>query len=182
MATILTCYYRPKPGGLCKRLFRAIESLLASGHEVHYLAVMRFPISHSRCHFHRFPWPEHKTYGLVFWCIFHLLTPFQLLFLGFRHRVTHVFAFGHGYALVLQPLRLLRRIPLTLFLRADTLENHRYKRRSTHIIKLDSMLEGLAIAGVRLYGVSRVLTTRVVERHAFLHPRIAGILPNDVPD
>ena len=66
MATILTCYYRPKPGGLCKRLFRAIESLLSSGHEVHYLAVVAFPISHPHCHFHQFPWPEAKTHGMIF--------------------------------------------------------------------------------------------------------------------
>src|SRR5438093_1345770 len=67
MATILTCYYRPTPGGLCKRLFRAIESLLSSGHEVHYLAVVAFPISHPHCHFHQFPWPEAKTHGMIFW-------------------------------------------------------------------------------------------------------------------
>jgi len=35
---ILTCYYRPKPGGFCKRLFRAINALLDRGHIVHYLA------------------------------------------------------------------------------------------------------------------------------------------------
>src|SRR5215467_11075094 len=63
MATILTCYYRPKPGGLCKRFFRATESLLSRGHEVHYLAVVAFPISHPHCHFHRFPWPQGKTEG-----------------------------------------------------------------------------------------------------------------------
>lgn len=182
MATVLTCYYRPKPGGLCKRLFRAIESLLSSGHEVHYLAVVAFPISHPRCHFHRFPWPENRTEGITFWCMFHLLAAFQLLFLGFRYGVTHVFAFGHSYALLLQPLRFLKRIPLTLFLRADALENHRRKQRSPLIVQLEGIIEGLAIAGVRLYGVSRCLTTRVVERHALLSPRVAGTLPNNMPD
>src|SRR5262245_873557 len=161
MATILTCYYRPKPGGLCTRLFRTIESLLSSGHEVHYLAVVAFPISHPHCHFHRFLWREDKTESIIFWFMFYFIGSFQLLFLGFRYHVIHLFAFGHSYALLLQPLRYLKRIPLTLFLRADTLENHRYKRRSIYLIKLDSILEGLAIAGVRLYGVSRALTTRV---------------------
>lgn len=181
MATILTCYYRPKPGGLCKRLFRAIESLLSSDHEVHYLAVVSFPISHPHCHFHRFPWPENKTDGIIFWCMFHLIAPCQLLFLGLRYRVTHVFAFGHSYALLLQPLHLLKRIPLTLFLRGDTLANHHYKQRSPCVVKLDGIIEGLAIAGVRLYGVSRCLTTRVLARHTLLSPHIAGTLPNDMP-
>jgi glycosyltransferase involved in cell wall biosynthesis len=181
MATVLTCYYRPKPGGLCKRLFRAIESLLSSGHEVHYLAVVAFPISHPHCHFHRFPWPEANTDGIIFWSMFHLVASFQLLFLGFRYRVTHLFAFGHSYAFLLQPLRLLKRIPLTLFLRADALENHRHKQRSPFLVKLDGIIEDLAIAGVRLYGVSRSLTTRVIERHTLLSPRIAGTLPNNMP-
>src|SRR5262249_31778124 len=134
MATILTCYYRPKPGGLCKMLFRAIEALLSSGHEVHYLAVVPFPILHPHCHFHRLPWPEDKTEGLIFWFMFHLIALFQLLFLGLRYRVTHLFAFAHSYAFLLQPLRLLKRIPLTVFLHADTLENHRYKHRSPFVV------------------------------------------------
>jgi glycosyltransferase involved in cell wall biosynthesis len=117
----------------------------------------------------------------MFWFIFHLVASFQLLFLGFRYRVTHLFAFGHNYAFLLQPLHFLKRIPLTLFLRADALENHCHKQRSPFVVKLEGIIEGLAIAGVRLYGVSRSLTTRVIERHTFLSPRIAGTLPNNMP-
>ncbi len=107
MATVLTCYYRPKPGGLCKRLFRAIEALLADGHSVHYLAVQPFPIDHPRCRFHRFPWPGGATEGLAFWVALHLFAPFWLLVIGLRQGVTHAFAFGHTYALLMQPLRVL---------------------------------------------------------------------------
>lgn len=181
MATLLTCYYRPKPGGLCKRLFRAIEALLASGHAVHYLAVVPFPIAHPQCHFHRFPWPASHTQGGLFWLLFALVAPWQLFWLGCRHRVTHLFAFHHVYALFMQPLRLLKRLPLTLFLRADTLENHVYKRQHPAIIRFDKVLEGLALAGVRLYGVSETLTQRVIARHARLHPVSAGTVLNDIP-
>jgi glycosyltransferase involved in cell wall biosynthesis len=95
--------------------------------------------------------------------------------------VTHLFAFHHAYAVFMQPLRLLKRLPLTLFLRADTLENHVYKRQHPAIIKLDKMLEGLALAGVRLYGVSETLTQRVVARHTVLHPVSADTVRNDIP-
>ena len=181
MAMLLTCYYRPKPGGLCKRLFRAIEALLADGHEVHYLAVVPFPITHPRCYFHRFPWPSSHTQGGLFWLLLALVAPWQLLWLGYRHRVTHLFAFHHVYAVFMQPLRLLKRLPLTLFLRADTLENHVYKRQHPAMIRFDKVLEGLALAGVRLYGVSETLTQRVVERHAMLRPARAGTVLNDMP-
>jgi glycosyltransferase involved in cell wall biosynthesis len=179
-ASILTCYYRPKPGGLCKRLFRAIRALLESGHEVHYLAVVPFPIDHSKCHFHRYPWPESKTDGIVFWAIFHLAAPIMLLYLGLRHRVSHCFAFGTSYGFMLQPLRLLKKIPLTLFLRADSVENHRLKGRPGLLLKLEKLIEGLALAGSRFYGVSRHLTKTVCTRHRRLCPSKFGTLPNDI--
>lgn len=72
-ARILTSYYRPKPGGFCKRLFRAINALLERGHEVHYLSVVEFPIDHPSCMHHKFPWPERYTDTLIFWAMFHTL-------------------------------------------------------------------------------------------------------------
>jgi glycosyltransferase involved in cell wall biosynthesis len=95
--------------------------------------------------------------------------------------VTHLFAFHHVYAFFMQPLRLLKRLPLTLFLRADTLENYVYKRQHPAIIRFDKVLEGFALAGVRLYGVSETLTQRVVARHTVLHPVSADTVRNDIP-
>ncbi len=180
-ARILTSYYRPKPGGLCKRLFRAIEALLAEGHEVHYLSVVPFPIENARCHWHRFPWSVARTEGLPFWLAFHLLAPGALLYLAVRYRATHVFAFATTYALCLQPVRLLLRAPLALFVRADVLENHRLAQRRPWLIRLERWVEGLAIQGTRLYGVSETLTRQVLTRHRYARPVCYGVLPNDIP-
>ena len=177
---ILTCYYRPKPGGFCKRLFRSINALLDRGHTVHYLAVIPFPIDHPNCYFHRFPWSEERTSGYLFWGFFHFFAPFQLLYIGLRFRVDRLFAFGHNYALFMQPLRLARRIPLTLFLRADTIENHRIKGRAGWLIALEHLLEGLGITGTRMYGVSETLTRKTIARHRFLRPSRSGVLRNDI--
>ena len=157
-----------------------MESLLAAGHEVHYLATEPFPISHANCHFHRFPWPAAITDNLVFWGIFHLLAPIGLLWLGIRYRITHAFAFSTTYSLFLQPVRLMNRIPLTLFLRADALENHRLKKTPSWIIAIETLIEGLSIAGVRVYGVTRTLTDRIVNRHTRFKPAHHGILLNDI--
>jgi len=177
---ILTCYYRPKPGGFCKRLFRAINALLDRGHTVHYLAVVPFPIERPNCHFHRFPWPENHTSGYIFWGLFHLFAPLLLVFIGFKYRVNRLFAFGHNYGLFFQPLRIFKKIPLTVFLRADTIENHRIKGRSSLLIGLEHVLEGLGLAGTRMYGVSETLTDKTIERHNFLRPAISGVLRNDI--
>lgn len=179
--TILTCYYRPKPGGFCKRFFRAIHALLDRGHTVHYLAVVPFPIDHPNCHFHRFPWPREHTSGYVFWAFFHLLAPVQLLYLGFRYNINRLFAFGgHNYALFLQPLRIVKRIPLTLFLRGDALQNHQLKGHPRILIELEHFLEGVGIAGTRLYGVSGTLTNKTIARHKLFKPSTSGVLRNDI--
>lgn len=177
---ILTCYYRPKPGGFCKRLFRGIKALLDRGHTVHYLAVVPFPIEHPNCHFHRFPWPEERTSGYLFWGCFHLLAPLLLLFIGFRHQSNCLFAFSPTYSLFLQPLRLLKRIPLTLFLRGDTLAKHRTTGRSNMLVSFERYLEGFGIAGTRMYGVSESLVKRVNSRHRFLLSSECGVLRNDI--
>lgn len=178
---ILTCYYRPKPGGFCKRLFRAINALLCAGHEVHYLAVVRFPIDHPSCHFHRFPWPKNHTSGYIFWGFFHIFAPIQLLFVGLMHQINYLFAFGgHNYALFLQPIKIFRRIPLTIFLRGDAIEKHKVNGRPSLLVGVEHFLEGLGIAGTRMYGVSEALTNKIIARHRLLRPLKSGVLRNDI--
>ena len=175
---VLTCYYRPKPGGLCTRLFRAIEALLDRGCEVHYLAVEEFPVRHPRCHFHRLPAPPGE--GLVFWAWLHAAAPWALLWLGVRHRITHAFAFATTYALFLQLLRVVRRLPTSLFLRADAIRNHQIKGRPRWLLRLEAALEGLALQGVRVHAVSRSLAAAVAARH-LRAPAAVEVLPNDLP-
>ena len=181
-ARILTSYYRPKPGGFCTRLFRAIHALLERGHEVHYLSVVAFPINHSSCVHHKFPWPRSYTDTLLFWSVFHLLAPVFLLYLGFKLKITHCFAFVPNYALIMQPLRLIKGIPLSLFLRADTLKNHQIKKRPDWILQTELLIEAMAIKGTRLYCVSQTLCDTVIERHRWVRPASSGVLRNNVTE
>lgn len=178
---ILTCYYRPKPGGFCKRLFRAIEALLARGHSIHYLAVVPFPIEHPNCHFHHFPWPTDKTSGYLFWAVFHLLAPLLLSYLAVRYRIERLFAFGYTYSFLFQPTRIIKRVPLVLFLRADTVKNHQIKKRHPLLINIEYFLEGLGIVGTNMYGVSQTLTDAVQNRHSILVPQSTSLLRNEIP-
>lgn len=178
MARVLTAYPGPRPGGLARRLTRAIAALLARGHEVHLLAVVPFPLDHPLLRQHRLPAPRRE--GWLFWAWLHLAMPPALLALGLRHRVGHAFAFGATYGLFLQPLRLVGRVPLTVFLRADAIENHRLKGKPRWLVALDTRLEGLGLAGARVLAVSRALAARVAARH----PRAAAgiaVLANDLP-
>jgi len=80
----------------------------------------------------------------------------------------------------MQPLRFLKRIPSSLFARADTIENHRLKGRGLWLLILEQWLEGFGIANVRVYGVSDSLTHSITSRHRFLKPKYAGTLRNDI--
>lgn len=181
MAIVLTCYYRPKPGGLCTRLFRAIRALLTRGHTVHYLAVAPFPIDHPRCFFHRFPWPERYSDTLLFWALFHVAAPLMLLGIALRHRVTHAFAFGPTYAFLMRPSFWAARIALTCFLRGDPILSHRLQGKARWIVFLDQCIEGLAIQGVRIVGVSPHLVRTLLKRHPNRCPSKHYILANDLP-
>jgi glycosyltransferase involved in cell wall biosynthesis len=181
-ARVLTSYYRPKPGGFCRRLFLAIEALLAEGHTVHYLSVVPFPIAHPRCLHHRFPWPASRTDGPWFWVYFHVLAPFTLLFLALRHRITHAFAFGHTYAFLLQFARLARQLPLSVFLRADVMETHRLKGYPHWLIRLDGVIEAVALHKSRVYCVSSALAGRVRATHTHCRPLAVEVLRNALPE
>jgi glycosyltransferase involved in cell wall biosynthesis len=181
VAIILTCYYRPKPGGFCARLFRALRALLAAGHTVHYLAVVRFPIDHPRCHFHRFPWPAGKTDSLLFWAVFHLLTPFMLVFLAVRHSITHAFGFSTTYALLLKPACWILSVDLVCFLRGDARYAHGIKGRPALILLLERTFEALAIRQTHLVGVSVPLLNTTLRRNPTVAPLRTEVLPNDLP-
>ena len=162
--SILTNYYRPKPGGFCKRYFRAINALLERGHTVHYLAVVEYPIHHKNCHFHPFPWPRKFTDNLLFWAVLHVVSPVLLTFIGIRHRVTHAFAFNPTYGLFLQPVRRIRQIPLCIFYRADHITNHIIKQKSNWIVRLEMFLERLAVSKTHVYCVSEALSHALKDR------------------
>ena len=155
---------------------------MKEGHTVHYLAVVPFPIKHDNCHFHRFPWPAQHTDNIFFWIVFHLLAPGQLLVISFKYRVNRLYAFGTNYGFLLQPVRILKQIPLALFIRADVIQNHRLKKRSRLIISTELIVEALAIRNVRLFGVSQTLVNQIRERHKFFKPELYDVLRNEIPE
>jgi len=178
--TILTSYYKPKPGGLCKRYFRAIQALLERGHTVHYLSCSEFPIRHPKCIHHKFIWPNDDHDTLTFWCAFYLLAPLYLLYISFKHKPTHAFSFHPSYGLLLKIGTLFRKVSHTIFFRADSIKNHKIKRTPSWVIKIDSMIEGLAIRRCQLVFISKACRDGVLQRHKVARPNSVSVLYNDL--
>lgn len=178
---ILTSYYRPKPGGLCKRLFRAIQALLDRGHEVHYLAAKEFPINHPNCHFHRFPYPSSNVDTMPFWLCYFSFAPLLLIYIAASQKVTSLFAFEPSYAFMLQPARLLKNIPLSVFFRADSIENYRIKNRNPIIILIATYIEKIGIYKSSIYAVSQHCLDAISSRHKTSILLNKALIRNDIP-
>ena len=109
-----------------------------------------------------------------------MLSPIMFLYIGIKYRVTHAFVFNVTYALVMKPMCRFRGITMAVFLRGDTIESHRMKAKMSWLIWLERMLEGIAIHGEALYGVSEALVQKIVARHNWAVPLWMGVLPNDI--
>lgn len=177
---ILTSYYKPTPGGCCKRYFRAINALLNDGHVVHYLSVADFPINHPNCFHHRFPWPEKYTDNIIFWGFFYFTSPFLFTFLTLRYRITHCFVFHPAYAFGLQPVRLFKDIPVTVFYRADHILNHEIKGTGKWIIAAEKIIEKMALKDTKIFCVSNSLVERLKKRISRGLWKSIELFPNDV--
>ncbi len=147
---------------------------------MHYLSTVQFPITHPNCHFHRFPWPESKTETLFFWAVFHWVAPILLIGLWYKYKITHLFAFGYSYGYMMQPLRIFKKLPLAIFMRGDAFQKYRMKQLPYWILALEKAIEGIAINGTNLYGVSKALNQSVISRHKIFKPLKAQIFRNDI--
>jgi glycosyltransferase involved in cell wall biosynthesis len=67
-----------------------------------------------------------------------------------------------------------------MFIRADTIENHRLKGRGPLLLVLERCLEGFGIANVRCFGVSQTLINSITSRHNIFKPKCNEMLRNDI--
>jgi len=179
---ILTCYYKPKPGGFCRRYFRCIEALLERGHEVHYLSLEEFPIDNDKCIYHRFYWPA-RSENLLFWALWHLAAPIQLAYLTLKFNIDRPFAFNPSYGFLLQLSKYLSTDKkLTIFLHADPIQTHIINGKSQFIIGVDRLVEGLGVFRNSLYSVSKTPLNALLLRHKFLLPEKTDILRNNIEE
>ena len=176
----LTSYYKFKQGGLCTRLLRAMNALLKSGYEVHYLSVKPFPIAHPNCIHHKFKWPFKNEDTLLFWLYFTITSPVYIFSICVKHKITHLFAFDVVYAFVMQPARSYLKLPLPVFFRADSITNHKIKKVSRILILIELCFEKIALSGAKAYCVSNSLLKNLKERNQNIQDGNFIYFPNDL--
>ncbi len=169
-----------KPGGLCKRLYRGIASLLQEGHQVHYISVSQFKIEHENLIHHRLFYPFKKTDGLLFWFYFIVCSPFICLWVTYKFKIKRTFAFAPLYGCILQPCRIFMNTSLIVFLRADSIKNHEFKNNPKLVIAAERALEGIGIWKSKLVSVSKHTLNSVTSRHSYFEASEEIVLYNDI--
>jgi glycosyltransferase involved in cell wall biosynthesis len=123
MKKILSLYYRPKPGGFCKRLTMAYEAFAEQGWEVHYLSLEEFSVRHANIHHHKIPMPFKKREDVFFWLNFFVVSVFALARAQARLAADAIVVFGPFYSFIAAPCRLFRKARIILFSRGELLKS-----------------------------------------------------------
>lgn len=177
---ILTCYYKHKPGGLCKRLYRGITALLQEGHQVHYVSVSKFQLEDENLIYHKLKSPFANEDSILFWLYFIVICPVLCYWIACKYNIQRVFVFAPLYGYIMQPCRVFNKIPLIVFLRADSIKNHAYKNKSMMVIAAELVMEGIGIWRTKLVSVSQHTLDNVVKRHSLFKPSEKLVLYNDL--
>ena len=182
MVDTLFVYYRHKPGGLCKRLYRAIDACAQRGDKVTYLTLDPPPVTfHTNVYVRYIPFFTSKRDGLFFWGVFTLYLPIVLLLFSFVHTPRRIIAFGPYYAAMSLPSKLLLGRRVYLFLRSLPFKIDSIKRKPRWLRFITGVVD---YVGIRTASAV-IAMTQVMRADAakFSGRALEGfpVLPNDIP-
>jgi glycosyltransferase involved in cell wall biosynthesis len=182
MIDTLFVYYRHKPGGLCKRLYRAINACAQRGDKVTFLTLDSPPVTlHSNVSVHFIPFFTSKRDGLFFWGAFTLYLPFFLFCFSVLHSPKRIIAFGPYYAAMSLPSKLLLGRRVYLFLRSLTFKIDGIKGKPRWLRCITGAVDFIGIRTastvIAMTEVMRTDATQFSGRALEQFP----VLPNDIP-
>jgi glycosyltransferase involved in cell wall biosynthesis len=123
MTKILSIYYRPKPGGFCKRLYMAYEAFAENGWEVHYLSLEKFPLNHKNIYFYKIPLVFKKNENFLFWINFFFVSIFYMFIINMKISPDLIVVFGQAYSSLSFPAKFIKKNRIALFTRGDQLQS-----------------------------------------------------------
>lgn len=179
---IIAAYYTHKPGGLCKRLYRLLNSLAESEHAVYYCALDHPGGAISdKVVFQRIPFPIYSRSGPLFWGLFICWLPLYLCYAALRIRPDRYLAFGAFYAAMFLPARFLVQGELILFLRSLVFEINRLTGKNPVVRLVSDLVDRIGIqSATKVICMSQSMCSAISKRFD-ASPRKMQVLPNDLP-
>jgi glycosyltransferase involved in cell wall biosynthesis len=174
---VLFCYERHKPGGFCRRLYRAMNSLVDRGHEVLYLTAEP-PSEGLSSKVVVMPLRAARASGILGWVSFLAITTLRCAILAKRRRVDRLVAFGPFYSMAFKLASLFSGASIVLFVRS------RLGVANSQGRPFDALFSLVDWAGLKCANsvvvLTQVMKTSVLE---ILGPQSLdkiSVLPNDV--
>ncbi|MBU0655790.1 MAG: glycosyltransferase family 4 protein [Gammaproteobacteria bacterium] len=176
--TILSAYYKHKPGGFTKRLYRAYQGLDAAGYRVIYVAAEKLPVEGNNIQPVLLPMHT-KPSSPLYWPEFYLRAVREIRRITREEQVRHHFMFSFFYASVSILAGWGLGVRTLTFVRGDDVYDSRQKRFAWLRGLIHGMLEKL---GMRYS--ARILTTSEAMKN-IMNQRSGGQakttnLPNDI--
>jgi glycosyltransferase involved in cell wall biosynthesis len=177
---VLTGYYQPKPGGLCKRYVMAMQALLEAGFRVHCVSYEPFSLEHPNYVWHPLKYFNQNRTSLLFWTYSTIAYSLVFFYLNQRLKPHIFFSFSTFYSACFQLTRWIRPCRHLLFFRADTLKNAKIKKRPKVTLWINWLIEAISIVQTQTIFVSETLQQDVFNRHLLPPPKKTSVLKNNI--
>jgi glycosyltransferase involved in cell wall biosynthesis len=175
---VLGIYYKHKPGGFCKRLYRSYEAFAQAGHKVHYISTEVLPVRQKSIVPHVMKLPFKDANSVLFWFAFTLYAMFYVCYLTRKLNIATVFVMGSYYAFVNGLNKMLNKATLVTYLHARDTDYSRLIGRPSPLIRLQAFYEYISFS---ICDVILTINSSMKENleHRYLHSRIE-VLPNNI--
>ena len=175
---VLGIYYKHKPGGFCKRLYRCYEAFAQAGHEVHYISTEVLPVRQKSIVPHVMKLPFKDANSVFFWFAFTLYAMFYVCYLTRKLNIGTVFVMGSYYAFVNGLNKMLNKAILVTYLHARDTDYSSLIGRRSLLISVQAWYEYISFA---ISDVILTINSSMKEdlEHRCLHARIE-VLPNNI--
>jgi glycosyltransferase involved in cell wall biosynthesis len=178
---LLFAYYTHKPGGFCKRLYRAMSACISAGHQVAYATLDMPPACPDGVRVILIPFPLSTRRGLLFWGLFTIWLPVYLLYLTALCRPDRLVPFGAYYAASMWPSGWLFGKPRILFLRSLTFKIDTLLKKPWLIRVCARTVDYIGIRSATCVVCMSEVMRRDVSSFSGRDMTGEPVLPNDVP-
>ncbi len=176
---VVSFYYKHKPGGFTKRLYRAYTAIASSKTQLHYFSIKKLPVDHENIIHH--PVTVNATEGsILYWIEYYLKAVLQARKFTKNHSVNSFFVFSFFYSTLACLTSLGFGKPTLVFIRADDLHDSKLKSLAWLRVSIHSFLEKISMRCASTVVCTNKNLMKVIADRTGYSDKLS-YLPNDIP-
>lgn len=175
---VISFYYKHKPGGFTKRLYKVYRILAEEGYEVHYFSMEVLPVEHPNIHHHLIE-VDSKRSGVMLWPTYFIKSIFAARSLRSNIALKGYVVFSFFYA-VLSVFSMQKRHRLWVFIRGDDVYDSQFKSFPRLRATVHRLLEYIGTHGAtKVICTNKKLMQSIINRGCRVEK--LEYLPNNIP-